>query len=683
MSSRRLLAFIHFLIGCTFFVPLLVVPAQFIFPFIVPKILFFRSLTVLMAGGYILLLAFHWEEFWVRRTGVTLAVVAFIGSFAVSTFVGVDWYRSFWDNHERMLGLFTLFHYFLYYLVVTSVIREWREWRFFLRLFLLAGGLVMFIALLQKGSPELLLNRGAARVSSTLGNPIYVGGYGLFLGFLGCLLFLREKANAWRVYAATGAVLGFLGIFLSGTRGSVVGLCVGVWVGCLAYAITLKEHRRARQICAGLIAGSVLLLVILFLFRASPAVRNIPALGPLLNTSVAIGDSAGTRILAWGIAFDAWRERPIFGWGPNNYYYAFNKYYRPKFLAFGWGETWFDNAHNIIVNTLAVQGIVGLGIYLFIFGSAIWTMWRRQQSGALDIHVANIGAAFLVAHLVQNIFVFENPTSYLYFFFFLAFLNGQTMVKPAGSEKLKPAEADKKKPSVAIISTVAAMVVFILYTTNVNPARANMATLQVIQGAYQGRNAVEEYRQSSAIPSPHIDDIRNDFARTAFELLPRYVEAKRSEEARALFQLAYEELNKNLLLHPRDIRVHIQQAQLVQYAAQLTQDPKWFLVAEELLGQALTYSPKRQQIQYLLSGTKAVLGRNDEAIKLMRESIDNEPTVDEGWWRLALLYQDLGQITEARKLLAEAEGRGIQFSGTGAEVARSILASSSTTGTRK
>src|SRR5690606_23008886 len=89
------------------------------------------------------------------------------------------------------------------------------------------------------------------------------------------------------------------------------------------------------------------IFVVLFINRKTDFVANIPAVGRLLNTDVS---STNTRVMAWGVAFEAWQEKPVFGWGPNNFYYAFNKYYKPQFLEYGFGETWFDNAHSVIMN---------------------------------------------------------------------------------------------------------------------------------------------------------------------------------------------------------------------------------------------------------------------------------------------------------------------------------------------
>src|SRR3989338_4425360 len=185
---------IKLLVYTTFFVPLVLVPSSFIFPFIVPKIIVLRSLITVMLGGYAILLMINWQKYRPQVTPLTLALMTFIASFALSTFIGVDPYHSFWDNHERMLGLFTIMHYGAYYLVCGAIFKNWTDWKWALRAFLCAGSIVMFLGLLQIGDRNFLLNQGSDRIGSTLGNAIYVGGYALFLFFVAALLFLKEKA---------------------------------------------------------------------------------------------------------------------------------------------------------------------------------------------------------------------------------------------------------------------------------------------------------------------------------------------------------------------------------------------------------------------------------------------------------------------------------------------------------
>lgn len=664
--NKHLALVVKILIGVTFFVPLVMFPSWFIFPFIVPKIVVFRTIVLLILGGYILLLSTSWQAYYPRRTPITLAIGLFLLSTTLSTFVGVDWYHSFWDNHERMLGLFTIIHYAIYYIVATSVIHEWNDWRWLFRTFLFAGGIVMIIGVIQRFQPELLLNQSGSRVAATLGNPIYVGGYGLFLFFAGLLLALTESVRGWRIYALCGGALGFLGIFLSGTRGSMLGWLAGMSVLGVLYFIHLKHHEKLRRVVSIGLICFVALLGVLFFFRKTTFVARIPALGPLLNTSLSYGTSS-TRLMAWSIALEAWKERPVFGWGPNNFYYAFNKYYRPEFLEHGWGETWFDNAHNILVNTLAVQGIVGVVFYVGIFGVVIVTLVRRGKDGTLNPHIIQVTIAFFFAHLVQNVFVFENPTSYLYFFLMLAFVNSATR----GTKDRVTSTSHPLSIGPAVL--VAGIVFLLIYATNVNPARANMATLRVLQSLYRANDPIGHYERTLAIPSPHIDDIRNDFARTAALVAPSYVEQSQGELARRLLELALDEMKRNHDLHPMDIRGHLLRAQLDEQLAMMTQNPSYLIDGETILEEALVYSPRRQQVAYNLALEKLNLRKFDEAIALVKQTVDDDPRIAEGWWRLAIFYREAGRIEEARQTLREAYRQGIVFDDRARELIKGIL----------
>jgi O-antigen ligase len=474
--KRTIERIVVLLVYATFFVPLILAPNSFIFPFIVPKVLLFRSLVIAMLCGYALLLIINYEEYRPRFSAVSLALTAFLASFTLSTFFGMDAYHSFWDNHERMLGLFTVVHYVIYYFICTAVLKNWSDWKRALQVFLIAGSIVMFIGVLQKFNQNLLLNQGSDRVASTLGNAIYVGGYGLFLFFVSMLLASREKRFWLKLLYGGFSVLALFGLFFSGTRGSVLGILAGLSTVLIAYSFLLKSNPPLRRVAFYLIAFIVLLSGSLFIFRHNPIIANLPAVGRLLSTSLTNG-SSDTRKIAWKIGIEGWQERPIFGWGPNNFFYAFNQFYNPRSLEFGYGETWFDNAHNIIINTLTVQGIFGLLTYLAIFVLAILTLWQSKDREQ-RLHLIAWGTGFLVAHLVQNITVFENPTSYLYFVFWLALVNrlgSPLFLAVTTAPGVSPAKDRSVGPlAIGSILLVGAALIFVF---NIQPARANKKTL--------------------------------------------------------------------------------------------------------------------------------------------------------------------------------------------------------------
>ncbi len=647
---------ITYFTGIIFIVPLVVIPSSFIFPFIVPKILLFRSTVLLLLFGYLLLLWHQRERYIVRLTPLTVVVSLFFLSIGISTFVGEDWYRSFWDNHERMLGFFTLLHVWVYYLILTTVVKELRDWRWLMRVFLVFGGIVMFLGLWQKFvDPSFLLNRGGTRVSSTLGNAIYFSGFGFFLFFLGFVLTLKEEKKVWKIWSGILSVLGFLGIFAGGTRGTIVALIISAGLSLLLYSIFLKEHRKTRVVLRVVMVLGMVGIIALFVFRSTALVQNIPGIGRLVNTSLS-SETADTRIMAWAIAIDAWKESPIFGWGPNNYYYAFNKYYQPGFLLHGWGETWFDNAHNVLMNALATTGFVGFFLYIVLFLTVLVVLFRLYTKKNIHIHEFAGLSAFLVGHFIHNLFVFENPTSFIYFFFILGYINSRyLLVLPKKENKVK-----ENNRNVLPFTVLLGFIIFVvLYTTNINPAKANKATLQAIRALHENKNPSEIYTALTHVSTPHIDDIRNDFSRAVMEKI-RSGQMTNKEVGDAIL-LVEDALRANVLLHPKDIRVHLQMAELFQIAAQLEKNPERLLEAEGVLLTALKFSPKRQQIQYMLSGIWLQLGKYEDAIHILKDSVKNEPKVAEGWWRMVMVYVKKDDIASAQATVNEAKEQGIIF----------------------
>ncbi|MFA5770934.1 MAG: O-antigen ligase family protein, partial [Patescibacteria group bacterium] len=588
-----------------------------------------------------------------------IAVFLFLLSFVISTFIGTDVYHSFWDNHERMLGLFTLLHYIVFYFICGGVLKDWIDWKWASRVFLISGFLVMFIAWLQTQIPNLLLNQSLTRVSSTLGNPIYVGGYGLFLMFLSILFFTREKNILWKWFYGVVGFFGFMGMFWSANRGTMLGLVAGAAFALVGYIVVLKKYPKIRY---GLLAVSLLGIIaisLLYSFKQTDFVKNIPAIGRAVNTSLS-DVQASPRWVAWEIAIESWKEKPVFGWGPNNYFYAFNGHYQAKSLDFGYGETWFDNAHNIVVNTMAVQGTFGILTYLGVFVVTIFGLISAYRKKMVDYHFMIIGGAFVVAHFIGVITVFEDPTSYIYLFFWLALIsvlsfdtnnNAVESIKKITTLVTNP---DKKIGNGFIIG-VAIVGAFIIFIFNVQPARANQKTLDAIRALMTDPIAgMPVVKEALEFTSPHIDDIRSDIGRSVSQSLSSGWQKMGKEKSNELLNLVAEHLEKNLLLHPLDIRNQLTLAQMYQLGATINNNGMYLVKAENVLEDALKKSPKRQQIIYSLSGIKMQLNKTPEAIKMLEQTIADNPRIGESYWRLAYAYKMIGDEKKMNEILGLA-----------------------------
>jgi hypothetical protein len=254
-------------------------------------------------------------------------------------------------------------------------------------------------------------------------------------------------------------------------------------------------------------------------------------------------------------------------------------------------------------------------------------------------------SSFFIGHFVHNIFVFENPTSYLYFFFLLGYV--QYLVRASQGVTLK----DMNTPiSYGKIGGVAFVVLLFVFTTNINPAKANMATLDAIQGLYQGTGE-ELYEEATTIPTPHIDDVRNDFARSIHTVAPQYEQIGETERAISLLRLGVAELEKNKSLHPLDIRVHLMQANLYQQLATLTGETQYVLEARDTLEVALALSPDRQQVLFTLASVEQQLGNLDRFGELLYTAWELDPVVGEPWVRLLSYYGGTQQFEKAVALL--------------------------------
>ena len=200
-----------------------------------------------------------------------------------------------------------------------------------------------------------------------------------------------------------------------------------------------------------------------------------------------------------------------------------------------------------------------------------------------------------------------------------------------------------------------------------------------MRAVYKLNDPRDAYKLATSIPSPHIDDIRNDFARVATEALRKYIQAKKPELAIDLFKLIHEELNKNRQMHPLDLRVHSQLTLLLQEAASLSGNKKILVEAESIMEEGLKQSPKRQQFIYTLAGLKIQLDKKDEAIVLYKQAISDDERVGESWWRLALVYSVFDRIPDAVDIIKEAQSKGIVFGSDGDEIVREILEKASST----
>ena len=221
------------------------------------------------------------------------------------------------------------------------------------------------------------------RVSSTQGNPIFLGAY-LVLTLpltLACALqtLLRStggmRNHAQAALQLLSATMQGLAIWFTGSRGPLLGIAAGCLFMAICQAAALN-NRKALLALFG-VAGAVLLFLYALNIPNGPleALRDRPYLGRLAHvwdTTNRTESSTQVRIETWRHAKDAllttpaliyadgtvdtWsRLRLLIGYGPETAGFVLPPSYRTEFH----NALFSDRAHNMLWDTLLTTGIIG------------------------------------------------------------------------------------------------------------------------------------------------------------------------------------------------------------------------------------------------------------------------------------------------------------------------------------
>lgn len=221
-----------------------------------------------------------------------------------------------------------------------------------------------------------------ARVTAGFGHPNALGG---FLALLVPLVAAAALlARRWRIPLAAVAVLAVAGVYLTFSRGALLGL--------VAVPLVLLGFRRSL-----LVAPVLLVLALTF---APDLLRERFA------TSSLQGPEAATRLDIWGTAASIWAADPVLGAGPGSFpeRYATVRVPGKQYLP----STQFQpppHAHNLGLQTLAEQGIIGLAALLAVLSTAVLALMRARGSPQRWVRVAALALlAALLAFAVHNVF---------------------------------------------------------------------------------------------------------------------------------------------------------------------------------------------------------------------------------------------------------------------------------------
>ncbi len=375
------------------------------------------------------------------RRPLFLAVTAFVFFFVLSSFFAYDTHMSFWSDLERDEGAFQMLHYYLFFVLCSLLLATESDWKWMLRTSLFAAVLVVLYGVaaavplpgfiwIEGIPPEFgfwkRLVTSGFRFQGSLGNASYAGSYLMFSILFALYLWVwapRPQASRTILGYSTAVLFLFAFLCLSGTRAGFAGLFAAM--AGLAVFVILRAGRARRLVVAVLCAVAVLVLIVSLIRTPATRISGSRILSFSLGES-----SAKLRLGAWNAAWRGFLERPLLGWGPENFPVVFDKYADPHLFTPGntLQNTWWDRAHSLVFDYLAEGGIVTFLAYCSIPVTLYATLWRKVRSGGASGPTSSLKVvsqqgllfAMPIGYLTQGLVMFDAFPIYVSYFTFVA-----------------------------------------------------------------------------------------------------------------------------------------------------------------------------------------------------------------------------------------------------------------------
>src|SRR3989344_2969629 len=385
------------------------------------------------------------------------------------------------------LAAYLLVHFFMLGFLVNEAGKQWRTYIF--STLTVSGGLfslyVIYEFLLADQVQELI------NFKYLIQNR-YIGIYVLAHINIIALLYIwkNNRVSFYTLYSFI-FLSGLYVFFATSTRGALVGLVAGCAATvCTLFLFSLRDNKRLAAYMSGVMVFGIATMGVFFMIRDSAFVARYPILQRFADISVQ-SSTARSRLMIWGIAKEAFQERPLLGWGPENFIIPYAKYYNPNLYG---NEPWFDRAHNMHLEWLVAAGIMGFLAYLLVIGSSLYGLWRIWLTRAAQPAAVAILVGFLVAYLTQNTFVFDNVITLLFFVLLLAFVQSMSVsLTPdldAQSAKKKNVSRTNGGYPVIIASFCIVGGIVLAATIHTKPIQVAGGIIDMLNGASAGGTAL-------------------------------------------------------------------------------------------------------------------------------------------------------------------------------------------------
>lgn len=645
------------------------------FPFISGKNMVFRLLVEIAFFSWIILaLKDATYRLSLRKSPLLIAYSIFMGVLLLADLFGVDPFKSFWSNFERMEGFAGHLHFFAYFVVLSAMLRSATDYGRMFKYFIASNIAVLVFAYGQllgaSGyifsqllpsvaavfSQAFPIHMSENRLDATLGNSAYFAIYCLMFAFILALRWSEVFGKKGTWWYPTLIILNLIALFYTGTRGTMIGLLAGGFV--TLGIIALFEKGKARTRIASVMVVALLLIGSIFAFKDSAFIKSSPTLARV--ASISPSDLTGmSRLSIWKISYEAFKERPILGYGQENFSHIYASKFIPEKM---WQlESWYDRSHDVFFDWLVAAGALGLISYLSLYVVALWLMWGKKSQMSVREKAILTGA--LVGYFVHNIFVFDNLISYILFFFLLAYIAFRSNARGEVTGGVAVSDEKMNALYLPLVGIVFAATMYVLV------CRPFMVNKSLVKGLDVNRLVQtlgfsealkvqqEAFEKAIALHTLGSDEAREQYLQTAVRMsqitIPEDVPAEDKQRAIASINTlvlgARTDIEKSYEANKNDVR-------MLSIYGMFYNGIGDGVSAERVLTQAHTLAPKKQLVSFDLVRAYLLQGKASEGYALAKETYDLAPAYENAAkvYMLSSVYAN--KWSEAQAYVASKNG---------------------------
>jgi putative inorganic carbon (HCO3(-)) transporter len=322
-----------------------------------------------------------------------------------------------YDDFE---GILTLLFYFFLYFVTVNFARKTETIYKLMTAMLISTLLISGYGLAQNFGFDFVMwnpeTYSPDRFFSTLGNPNFLAAYLVeTIPVLFIMFFITHKMNK-KIMILAVLLISAIVLFLTKSRAGMLSFITTV---VLIAIYTVYDARKGEKELFDMnktwfIMFGIMALVMFFVPKVQEALAMIWSRSKNLFTFHGI--TLTPRVYIWKSAFMMFRDYPVLGTGLDTFQVMFPYYRFPIYWQLEWNGT-PEKTHNIFLQVLATQGIVGMSFYLLLL-TAFFKKAFNLILGEKNSHRRYLSFAIMmgtIGYLIQGLF---NYTVVAYGFFF-------------------------------------------------------------------------------------------------------------------------------------------------------------------------------------------------------------------------------------------------------------------------